>query len=68
MRLFRGREKSLKMTVFPIFGLKWDIIGHSTLADEGKEASRNGMNRTGIQFSFDATFSLVSLMVELVFP
>ena len=68
MTLFRGREKSLKMAIFPIFGLKWGIIAHNTLTAEGKQAAMNGMNRTGSQLSFDITFIPVSLMVEFVFP
>ena len=68
MTLFRGREKSLKMAVFPIFGLKWDIIAHSTITTEGKQAATTVMNRTGFQLSFDTTFITVSLMVEFVFP
>ena len=41
------RDK-LKMAVFPIFGLKWNIIAHNTLTTEGKQATTNGMNRIGI--------------------
>ena len=58
---------SMKMTLFPIFGLKWNIIAHSTLTYEWKPAAMNEMNRTGIQLSFDITFMPVSLMVKLVF-
>ena len=69
LTLFRGRQKSLKMTVFfSIFGLKWDIIAHSTLTYEWKPTVMNEMNRTGIQLSFDITFIPVSLMVKCVFP
>ena len=65
---FRGCEKSLKMAVLPIFGLSWDIIGHSTLTAERKQLEKNEMNRNGIQLSFDTIFILVSLVVEWVFP
>ena len=65
---FRDHEKSLKMAVFLIFDLKWDIIAHSTLTSEGKQAAMNGMNRTCIQLSFDTTFIPVSLMIKWVFP
>ena len=63
-----GREKSFKMAIFPIFGLKWDIIAYSTLTAEGKEAAMNGMSRTGFQLSLDITFIPASLIVEFVFP
>ena len=53
---------------FSDFGLKWDIIGYSTLTAEGQQASRNGMKRTAIQLSFDATFIPVSLILECVLP
>ena len=56
------------MTIFPIFGLKWDIIAHSTFTYEWKQAAMTEMNRTGIQLSFDTTFMPVSLMVKCVFP
>ena len=62
--LFRGRENPLKMSIFPIFGLKWDIIAHSTLPSEKKQAAMNEMNKNGIQLSFDTTFIHVSLMVK----
>ena len=54
------------MSVFPIFGLKWDVITHSTLAAEQKQAATNGMDRTGVHLSFAiaTTFIPVSLMVE----
>ena len=55
------------MAVFLIFYLKWDITAHSTLTAEGKEVATHGMNRTGIQLSFDTTFIPVSRMVEFVF-
>ena len=61
------RDK-LKMAVFPIFGLKWNIIAHNTLTTEGKQAATNEMNRTGIQPSFDTIFIPVSLTEECVFP
>ena len=54
---------NLKMSVLAIFGLKWDIIAHSTLTTEGKQAATNRMNRTGIQLSFDTAFITVSPVV-----
>ena len=51
------------MAVLPIFGLNWDIIGHSTLTAEGKQAAKNEMNRNGIHLSFDTIFIPVSLVV-----
>ena len=64
-RTLLAHEK-LKAAVFPVFDLKWDIIAHSTLSTEVKQVATNGVNRNGIQLSFDTTFLPVSLMLEWV--
>ena len=50
-------RSKLKIAIFPIFGLKWDIIAHSTLTTKGKQAATNGMNRTGMQLSLHIPLS-----------
>ena len=57
----------LKMTVFLIFGRKWNIIAHNALTTEGKQAATKRVNRICIQLPFDTTFIPVSFIVEWVF-
>ena len=58
----------MKTTVFPDFGLKWDIIAHNKLSIQGNPTATNVIIRTDVQLLFDAIFIPVLLTVECVFP